>query len=427
MSSGRRLCLLALLSSAWPEAYGSRPGVGKVRSSSLLVRPDQLRAVAPAQDDSYSQSASVVYRGRWSDPDEEQKPKPTMRSLIRGAILTIDQLWWDHRLNVTTLMGAEFRGLLRAIDRGDFRWEFLTPWRQEPLSTIDKLVVCVSFIGIAIVSQALWDPEASIWDHWSYIVFFFSYAIGNNLSLRILAILGSVLEIAAALLDANGPERVDVIPVTYESIFIVINAYYALRAFLAQQPVEFAPLEQMVYSSCFQPCGLRPHQFLKILEFAEWHVAVEDDEICTKGKAVRDLYVPLAGNFSIVSDGTKVGMVKPFELIGEVSLLEHLQSPGGDYHPPAMASMVAEAGSSYVRWPQSSFYELMTQDEDFAASMQVMISKALSKKLKQLWQGRGTGAGAAAGPVSAAAEPGSSMADGVARSEPNASSATSRT
>jgi CRP-like cAMP-binding protein len=177
------------------------------------------------------------------------------------------------------------------------------------------------------------------------------------------------------------------VPVSYELLFIVINAYYALRGYIAEMPVELEDLERRVYEACFQPFGLSARQFVKILEEAEWHVASDGETLCVQGEPVTDVFVPISGAFSIVT--RERGVVAPiglFSLVGEVSLLENLQSEGGAYHRCAIASMVAEAGATYVRWPQRCFYELMSSDADFGKAMQVLISRALSKKLMQLWE-----------------------------------------
>jgi len=329
-----------------------------------------------------------VFTGRWVDPETPAFVREgSFLALMGAGGQALGNLARTGTLNGTEVK-REFDLFLAQFDRGDFRWEFLTPWRNEPLTSVDKLIIVSTFIGIALASQALWDPEASLFEHFSYIVFFFAYAIGNNDALRTLAILGSVFEILASLFDDAGPTRADVVPIGYESIFILINGYYALRAYLAHQPVDLAPVERTVYESCFEPFGLTESQFVKVLEFGEWHVAVGEELLCEQGLPVRDVFVPLAGEFSIIANGKHVGSIPALQLIGEVSLLENLQSPGGRYHRNAIASMRAEAGSTYVRFPQAAFYELMKADEGFAAAMQLMISKALSQKLVQLWEGR---------------------------------------
>ena len=56
----------------------------------------------------------------------------------------------------------------------------------------------------------------------------------------------------------------------------------------------------------------------------------------------------------------------------------------------ARATIVALPGSKYVRWSQRTFYELQ-QEEDgqFAAAVQLMIARTLSRKLGEARQQTG--------------------------------------
>ncbi|KAJ1636993.1 hypothetical protein T492DRAFT_860683 [Pavlovales sp. CCMP2436] len=262
-----------------------------------------------------SRMEGSVFTGRWVDVNKPMRPQASLGTVARAAWGTIRTYARDRQYNATDL-SHECLKLMEGLDRGDFRWEFLTPWRKEPLTARDK---------------ELWDPEASLWDHLSYLVFFFAYAIANNATLRQLAILGSTFEIFAFLFDDKGPERAEIVPITYETLFIVINGYYALRAYLAEQPVDLEDIERRVYEACFQPTGLSPRQFIKLLEFAEWHVSVDGELLCEQGQPVMDLFVPISGNFSIGS-GSGNFSIGLFNLVGEVSLLDNLQSEGGRYH-----------------------------------------------------------------------------------------------
>merc|ERR1719183_3052949 len=80
--------------------------------------------------------------------------------------------------------------------------------------------------------------------------------------------------------------------------------------------------------------------------------------------------------------GTLATRLPPYQLVGEASLLENLQSPGGNLQQAARATIVALPGTKYARWSQRTFYELQ-QEEDgqFAAAVQLMIARTLSRKL----------------------------------------------
>ena len=129
--------------------------------------------------------------------------------------------------NFVTSLGLERDKALQALstlDRGEFRWEFLTPWLDRELTRLDKVIVCSAFIGVAIVGQKLLEPQTAISQHLSYIANFFSYTIGNQIGYRVIAILASLLEIFAYGVEDGGfGVREDAIPETYNVLFIVVN------------------------------------------------------------------------------------------------------------------------------------------------------------------------------------------------------------
>lgn len=108
-------------------------------------------------------------------------------------------------------------------DRGDFRWEFLTPWLDRELTKLDKFIVTVTFIWLALVLQIFFDPEAQFSDHLSYIAFFFSYAMGNPIGYRLIALVASSFEIYSHLVETTAVSAIDAIPVGYNVLFMVIN------------------------------------------------------------------------------------------------------------------------------------------------------------------------------------------------------------
>ena len=151
----------------------------------------------------------------------------------------------DMDAQVSALRRKVYEALL-PLDRGDFRWEFLVPesWRDgKDLTRTDKIIVCSTFIGIAICLQEVFDARASVGVHLSYIAQFFSYAIGNPIGFRIIAIVSSLLEVVGDLLE-SAAEKEDAIPVLYNVLFIPINSYYVMRWLLNREAVVFTPDEE---------------------------------------------------------------------------------------------------------------------------------------------------------------------------------------
>ena len=104
--------------------------------------------------------------------------------------------------------------------------------------------------------------------------------------------------------------------------------------------------------------------------------------LCEEGAPLRDLFVVSQGSADVVVGGTVTTTIPPFQVIGEASLLENLQSAEGGYHQPSRATIVARPGARYVRWSQRTFFELQRSDREFARTTTLMIARTLSDKLK---------------------------------------------
>jgi CRP-like cAMP-binding protein len=237
-----------------------------------------------------------------------------------------------------------------------------------------------SFVALALGLQVYFDPTASLTDHISYIAFFFSYAMGNPIGYRLIAIVASGFEIYSHVVEDRTSWQVDAIPVFYNSLFMTINTYYVLRWQLARQFFTFSEVEETLYLKCFEPLGIRRTQFRSLLRSATWHKTEDTRVVFVEGEPLRDLYVSLEGSVDVIKAGVPVTTLEPFQVIGEAALLESIGSDGST-SSPARATVVAEAGARYVSWAQADIYALMQEDREFAYAAQLMISRTLSRKL----------------------------------------------
>ena len=275
---------------------------------------------------------------------------------------------------------------LATLDRGEFRWEFLTPWVDRDLTRTDKVIVCSTFIGLAIVSQELIEPSTALAQHLSYVATFFSYAAGDQVVYRAIAILASLLEIFAyGVEDGAFLLREDAIPEGYNIIFIIVNSYYVLRWALNRSDMVGLGLldatETELYKRCFEPLGVGAYQYVKLLRDAVWCAPTDETPLTVEGEPVTQLFVSVSGDFDVVSGGRRVATLPEYQVIGEVALLENLQSKDGAFHQAARATVLAEPGSRYVAFSQKALYELQLADEAFAAAMRLAIARTLSHKL----------------------------------------------
>lgn len=321
--------------------------------------------------------------------------KPLKRNLVR-IHAEVDS---DSQRNFR----REIYDALSPLDRGDFRWEFLVPWTQKKLTDVDRFIICSSFIGISFVAQTILDRGSSVGVHLSYIAQFFSYATGQPIVFRSLAVLTSILEILGLIFEKqqaglfvlgisnNGIEAEEFFPIFYDSLFIVINMYYIMRWWLNRESAALAlswtTQEKTLFENCFAPLGFRPNQFARLLKTASFQTSDEDcttgDLLTKQNEPLRDLFVSISGDLDVVVGGVVTTTIPPFQLVGEASLLENLQSDDGTVHPPARATVVAPPSTTYVRWSQRDFYVLQEEeDSEFAYVFQLMIARTLSEKLR---------------------------------------------
>lgn len=269
------------------------------------------------------------------------------------------------------------------LDRGDFRWEFLVPWLEEDreLTLAEQAVVGTTFVVVALGLQVAVDPQNTISDNLSWIFFFLSYAVGNSVSFRLIAIQASAFEIWSHLIEK--PQGVaDIVPVTYNALFLIINAYYALRWQLGKQRLELSEIDEDVYQKAFEPLGIRRSQFRQLMGIADSHTVSEEEGarvVFAEGTPLTKLFVTLDGNMDVVKRGVPVTTLEPYQLIGEVALLENLREDTSEF--PARATLVAEPGARYLSWTHANWFSLTKKDADFAYATQLMISKTLSQKL----------------------------------------------
>ena len=86
--------------------------------------------------------------------------------------------------------------------------------------------------------------------------------------------------------------------------------------------------------------------------------------LCTEGEPLKELFVAVNGTVDVMMNGVVAARIPPYQVIGEASLLENLQSEGGTFHQPARATIVAEPGAAFVRWSQRSFFKLQASDPE---------------------------------------------------------------
>ena len=233
------------------------------------------------------------------------------------------------------------------------------------LTALDKFIITTTFVGLSFgIQYVLPDYRgASVGVHAALIVQFFSYAVGNPIFFRLLALVASVLEITGDLLEQRN-----------EGLFTLNLAVDSLIT-----PDWWVPTTEdlfpVVYNRCFSPLGLSRALFSRLLRDASFEVGASegDDDcaileqpsraspdgedeppcigtlLCEEGVPLTELFVPLEP-VEVRVKGVVTATLPPFRLVGEAALLENLDSDG-TAALPSRATVVAPPGARFVRWP----------------------------------------------------------------------------
>ena len=98
-----------------------------------------------------------VWTVRRALPSDEDIPKSTQ--------LIIDSSVYSPDPGKYSAIRRSIYEALLPLDRGDFRWEMLVPWTNKTLSQNDKIIVFVTFVGMALTGQQILTPSASVGVH----------------------------------------------------------------------------------------------------------------------------------------------------------------------------------------------------------------------------------------------------------------------
>ena len=246
-----------------------------------------------------------------------------------------------QRLTTSNVLSARVRrwlyNALEPLDKGDFRWEFLVPFNNKTLTSLDKFIVCSTFIGLSFTVQTVFDPGASVGVHLSYIAQFFSYAMGDPIGFRLLAVLTAVLEIGGNLFEtkaegffvnganfnlvnacANVNEE-DVFPIFYDQLFIVINRTTSCGGCLRRRARvgvglggERGPLQELLRAARIPACAV-----LAAAPLGGFVLAEDATALTVQGEPLYDLYVPINGTIEVRVGGAVATTLPPYQLVGE--------------------------------------------------------------------------------------------------------------
>lgn len=116
------------------------------------------------------------------------------------------------------------------------------------------------------------------------------------------------------------------IPCYWSSAFFLANAYNINKLLQERSTVEMTEDEENIYAKHFLPSGLRPRQFIRLLDASKLLVFSEGQVLTTQGKPDERIFLLLKGKLDVIIDKQCVSSLSSEDsmcFIGEVSLLKY--------------------------------------------------------------------------------------------------------
>jgi hypothetical protein len=122
------------------------------------------------------------------------------------------------------------------------------------------------------------------------------------------------------------------VPCYWACAFFTANIYNIFWLLQERQMVELDEWEEDVYVHHFLPSGMRPKQFIRLMDASKKRVIQPGVSLMKQGQRdSTNVYLLLKGKCHVIIDGTNIADVsgkEPMCFLGEISLLEHEKKLG---------------------------------------------------------------------------------------------------
>lgn len=200
--------------------------------------------------------------------------------------------------------------------------------------------------------------------HFGALVFLIAYMVRDQLLLRGLIVIGTVLYVVYYFVQP----QVLWAPLAWNVSFIVINIVIMAMIYVERSTFSMNADEARLYE-CF--ATLNPGEFRKLMKSAEWLQVVEPMPITRAGEVPEHLYFILDGEAEITR-GERRFQVGPRVFIGELAFL---------MKKPATADVHLTANTLAVRWQTSQLGKTLTTNPQMRIAFDSLINRDLAQKL----------------------------------------------
>lgn len=204
--------------------------------------------------------------------------------------------------------------------------------------------------------------------HLSYLILALSYWLTNIYWLRIVAVLGSALEII--YFTYTGGDLV--VGIGWTVVFIVINVFHLViltkERLSLRLPEADAPLLRESLA------GLTDFQIAKLLRAADWKDYGPGDVLTHQDAPVDALYFLCRGRANVEVSGKFVTYLEKGTFIGEIAYLT------GN---PATATVTIDEPSRVLAFSKMKMARVVSSDEQISGIMYQLLGRDLAMKMRR--------------------------------------------
>ena len=204
--------------------------------------------------------------------------------------------------------------------------------------------------------------------HLSYLILALSYWLTNIYWLRVVAVLGSALEII--YFTYTGGDLA--VGIGWTVVFILINLFHLViltkERLSLRLPEADAPLLRESLS------GLSDFQIAKLLRAADWKDYVPGDVLTRQDAPVDALYFLCRGRANVEVSGKFVTYLEKGTFIGEIAYLT------GN---PATATVTVEEPSRVLAFSKMKMARVVASDEQISGIMYQLLGRDLAMKMRR--------------------------------------------
>ncbi len=203
--------------------------------------------------------------------------------------------------------------------------------------------------------------------HSAYLLFALSYLMTQMLWMRVIAVVGSLLEISF-FLHFGGDLRASIF---WGLVFITINSVHIVIILRNRFALAGFGKDMVYFASMVQ--GLEKEQITRLLKVGEWRSLEPGAVITTEKQPVDDLTLICEGHSTVTVGERTVARVGPGQFIGDISF-----TTGST----ATASVVAAEPMRIFVFNQARLKALFAKEPDIGAAVYRVLGSALSAKVQ---------------------------------------------